>query len=163
MAQVLLMMGSDSDLPIVEECEKILASFSISYETRVLSAHRTPSEAADAIHEAEKGGTKVIIGFAGLAAHLPGVIASHTTLPVIGVPIAGGPMQGVDALYSIVQMPGGIPVATMAIGKAGAKNAALHATAILALSDTSLSEALIRYREEMRKGVLEKDATVRAR
>ncbi|MEK6796946.1 MAG: 5-(carboxyamino)imidazole ribonucleotide mutase [Spirochaetota bacterium] len=160
---VLLVMGSDSDLPVVEECETILKEFGVAFETRVLSAHRTPDEVKEAVIAAEKNGVKVIVGFAGLAAHLPGVIASFTTLPVIGVPLAADPLKGVDSLYAIVQMPAGIPVASMAIGSAGAKNAALFAVSVLATSNSALAKRLSDYRSAMRTKVLAKDKAVRAR
>lgn len=160
MKDVMLIMGSDSDLPIVEECAKILDGFKISYQMRVLSAHRTPEEAKAAIEEADAGGTKVFIAFAGLAAHLPGVVASHTAKPVIGVPVAGGPLNGADAMLSILQMPSGVPVATMAIGKAGAKNAAVFAAQVISTASEEMAKALKIYKDEMRKGVLEKDKKV---
>lgn len=162
-ADVLLVMGSDSDLPVVEECEAILREFGVGFETRVLSAHRTPDEVKEAVSAAEKNGVKLVVGFAGLAAHLPGVLASLTTLPVVGVPLASPPLNGVDALHAVVQMPAGIPVATMAIGSAGAKNAALFAVAVLAVSNAALAKKLTDYRASMRAKVLAKDKAVRER
>ncbi len=129
--KVLIIMGSDSDLPIMEEAEKVLKKFKIPYDTTVASAHRSPKRTVKLTTEAEKKGIEVIIAGAGSAAHLAGVIAAHTILPVIGVPIDSSPLKGIDALFSTVQMPPGIPVATMAIGKAGAKNAAILAAQIL--------------------------------
>ncbi len=155
--KVLIVMGSDSDCPVLEETAKILKQFDIPYEMRIASAHRSPKKAAGLVEGAADRGIQVIIAAAGLAAHLPGVVAAGTILPVIGVPMGGGPLNGVDALYSIVQMPGGIPVATTAIGKAGAKNAALLAAQILALSDTELAKNLRIFREQMAKEVEEKD------
>lgn len=163
MPDVSLIMGSDSDLPLVEETQAMLRDFDVSFETRVLSAHRAPDELKAATLEAEQNGAKVFIGFAGLAAHLPGVIASHTARPVIGVPVGGGALNGVDALYSIVQMPAGVPVASMAIGKAGAKNAALFAVQILSTANNALSKKLAEYKAAMKKTVLEKDARIRER
>ncbi|MBI4976259.1 MAG: 5-(carboxyamino)imidazole ribonucleotide mutase [Spirochaetes bacterium] len=163
MADVLLIMGSDSDLPVVEECEHVLKEFGVSFSTRVLSAHRTPDAVKDAVTSAKPSGVKVIIGFAGLAAHLPGVIASFTTLPVIGVPLASPPLNGLDSLYSVVQMPGGIPVATMAIGSPGAKNAGLFAVSILAVANPALAAKLVQYRATMQDKVLSRDKTVQAR
>ena len=155
--KVLIVMGSDSDCPILEETAKILKQFDIPYEMRISSAHRSPHKTATLVDGAAERGIQIIIAAAGLAAHLPGVVAAGTLLPVIGVPMGGGPLNGVDALYSIVQMPAGIPVATTAIGKAGAKNAALLAAQILALNDTELADKLRTYREQMARDVEEKD------
>lgn len=160
---VLLMMGSDTDLPIMQEAADILGKFSIPYEMRISSAHRSPARTMALASEAADRGVKIIIAGAGMAAHLAGVVASKTILPVIGVPMPGGALNGVDALYATVQMPGGIPVATMAIGKAGAKNAGLFAIQILALSEPHLAESLIRYRVEMDKELEQKDAELQAR
>jgi len=161
--QVLIVMGSDSDLPVMDEAATILKEFGVPYEMRISSAHRAPRKTAALASEAAGRGIKAIIAGAGMAAHLAGVIAAETTLPVIGVPIGGGALNGVDALYAMVQMPGGIPVATMAIGKAGAKNAALHALAILALADGHLAAKLVAYRERMALEVEEKDAALNGR
>jgi 5-(carboxyamino)imidazole ribonucleotide mutase len=158
--QVLIVMGSDSDLPVMDEAATILKEFGVPYEIRISSAHRAPRKTAALASEAAGRGIKAIIAGAGMAAHLAGVIAAETTLPVIGVPIGGGALNGVDALYAMVQMPGGIPVATMAIGKAGAKNAALHAVAILALGERDLAEKLMMYRRRMEEDVEEKDAAL---
>jgi len=161
--RVLLIMGSDSDLPVMQEAADVLSVFNVTYEMRISSAHRSPSRTLLLASEAAGRGIKVIIAGAGMAAHLAGVVAAKTTLPVIGVPMPGGALNGVDALYSTVQMPAGIPVATMAIGKAGAKNAGLFAVQILALADTDLSLALQEYRSEMDKEVERKDRELQAR
>ena len=160
--RVLLMMGSDTDLPIMQEAADILKKFAVPYEMRIASAHRSPARAMALASEASERGVQVIIAGAGMAAHLAGVVAAHTILPVIGVPMPGGALNGVDALYATVQMPGGIPVATMAIGKAGAKNAGLFAIQILALSDPSLTESLLHYRLEMDRELEQKDAALQA-
>jgi 5-(carboxyamino)imidazole ribonucleotide mutase len=146
---VSVVMGSDSDLPIMEEAVKVLEAFSIPHELFLTSAHRTPERTAQFARGAAKRGVRVIIVGAGAAAHLAGVIASQTLLPVIGVPIDATSLQGLDALFATVQMPGGIPVATMAIGKAGAKNAALLAIRILALEDADLLKRLQAYVAKM--------------
>jgi len=155
---VLIVMGSESDLPVMQEAADILGKFSVPCEIRISSAHRSPARTAALASEAAGRGIKIIIAGAGMAAHLAGVVASKSTLPVIGVPMPGGALNGVDALYSTVQMPGGIPVATMAIGKAGAKNAGIFAVQILALMDERLSEALREYRLEMDREAELKDA-----
>ena len=142
-----IIMGSKSDVETMKKAEAILDKFGVPYETKVMSAHRTPDQVADYTRNAEKNGIKVLITGAGLAAALPGVVAAHTTLPVIGVPMAGGPLAGQDALYSIVQMPKGIPVATVGIGNA--TNAALLAVAVLAIEDTGLNKKLKDYRQEI--------------
>ena len=160
---VLLMMGSETDLPIMQEAADILRKFDVPHEMRISSAHRSPSRTMTLATEAADRGVKIIIAGAGMAAHLAGVVASKTTLPVIGVPMPGGALNGVDALYATVQMPGGIPVATMAIGKAGAKNAGLFAIQILALSEPHLAESLLRYRVEMDAELEQKDAELQAR
>jgi len=144
MAVVAVVYGSTSDEGVMKEACEILDEFGVRYEQAVLSAHRQPDKTAGFAKTAAERGIKVIIAGASLSAALPGVIASHTTVPVIGVPIAGAPLNGVDALYSIVQMPKGIPVA--AVGISNAKNAALLAVQILALSDAALAEKLVRYR-----------------
>jgi len=160
--KILIMMGSDSDLPVMQEAADVLKKFGVPYEMRISSAHRSPVRTMALASEAAGRGIRIIIAGAGMAAHLAGVVASKTTLPVIGVPMPGGALNGVDALYSTVQMPGGIPVATMAIGKAGAKNAGLFAVQILALTDTRLEEALGAYRNEMDREVEQKDAALQA-
>lgn len=152
---VAIVMGSDSDLPVVKEATQVLDQFDISYEVKILSAHRTPDEASAYAKNAEKNGIQVIIAAAGGAAHLPGVIAAYTNLPVIGIPIKSKSLQGLDSLLSIVQMPSGIPVATMAID--GAKNAALYACKILALNDKEIKQKLSNHKNKMRDEVLEKD------
>ncbi len=154
--KVLIIMGSDSDLHIMEESAKILDAFGVPFDMTVASAHRTPARTLNLVKAAEKNGVDVIIAGAGMAAHLPGVIASHTTMPVIGVPLEASPLKGMDALLSIVQMPPGIPVATMALGKAGARNAGILAVQILARKDAKLAEKLLSHRQEMAKEVEEK-------
>jgi len=158
--QVLIVMGSDSDLPVMDKAAKVLKEFGVSHEIRISSAHRCPQRTASLAAEAAGRGIRVIIAGAGMAAHLAGVIAAETILPVIGVPIGGGALNGVDALYSTVQMPGGIPVATMAIGKAGAKNAGLFAVQILALTDAALTTKLREYKAKMEQEVEEKDSAL---
>lgn len=154
-------MGSDSDLPVMEEAVKVLKGFSIPYEVTVSSAHRTPARTSRYAKTAEKRGIKVIIAGAGSAAHLAGFIAAETTLPVIGVPIDSSPLNGLDALLSTVQMPGGVPVATMAIGRAGAKNAAIFAAEVLSLSDPALRSALVEFRRGEAKKVADKALKVK--
>lgn len=156
--KVAIVMGSDSDFPVVEKAVATLKKFGVPVAVNVLSAHRTPDEALIFAKEAEKNGIDVIIGAAGKAAHLPGVLASQTTLPVIGLPIKSSTLDGMDSLLSIVQMPGGIPVATVAIN--GAENAALLAIQMLSLKEKSLTDALKAYRAEMRAKVLEKDQKI---
>lgn len=153
MVDVAVVMGSRSDLETMQESIEILKRFSVSFHAQVLSAHRTPLDMIDFAKQAKTDGYKVIIAGAGGAAHLPGMIASCTVLPVIGVPVQSRALNGMDSLLSIVQMPGGIPVATTAIGTAGAKNAGLLAVSILALSDPDLSMALSKYREELTRSV----------
>jgi len=153
---VSVVMGSDSDFPIMTETTKILEEFGIPYELFLTSAHRTPERTTKFARDAAKRGVKIIIVGAGAAAHLAGVIASQTQLPVIGVPIDATAVHGLDALLSTVQMPGGIPVATMAIGKAGAKNAALYAARILALTDSKIAAQLTTYIKKMAKDVEKK-------
>ena len=154
--QVGIVIGSISDKECITETCKILDFFDNKYELTVCSAHRTPAKAAEYAKSAAKRGLEIIIAGAGAAAHLGGVLASHTLLPVIGVPIPSSELKGVDALYSTVQMPGGIPVATMAIGKSGAKNAGIFAAEILALKIPSLTKKLKEYRKELADKV-EKD------
>ena len=155
--QVLIVMGSDSDLPVMEEAAKVLTEFGVPNEIRISSAHRSPQRTADLASEAAGRGIRVIIAGAGMAAHLAGVMAAEAGLPGIGVPMGGGALAGVDALYSTVQMPGGIPVATMAIGSAGAKNAGIFAVQVLALGNERLTAALKEYRERMAEDVAAKD------
>ncbi|MFB0506498.1 MAG: 5-(carboxyamino)imidazole ribonucleotide mutase [Thermodesulfobacteriota bacterium] len=150
-----IVMGSDSDLPVMEEAEKVLNQFQVPYEITLSSAHRSPDRTQRYAKSAEERGLEVIIVGAGAAAHLAGVIASGTTLPVIGVPIDSSPLKGMDSLLSTVQMPGGIPVATMAIGKAGARNAAILAIQILALKSPDLRDALKGYKARLEQEVEE--------
>jgi 5-(carboxyamino)imidazole ribonucleotide mutase len=152
--QVAILMGSRSDAEVMKATSKILDEFGIAYEMRILSAHRTPNETREYVEQAESRGIEVLIAGAGFAAHLAGALAAHTVLPVIGVPIDSSPLAGVDALYATVQMPGGIPVATMTIGKSGAKNAALFAVQILSRKDPILVDKLRDYRDRMRKDIL---------
>ncbi|MEL1134742.1 5-(carboxyamino)imidazole ribonucleotide mutase [Desulfitobacterium sp. THU1] len=155
MTQVGIVMGSDSDYSVMEDAIKALKEFGVSYEVKVSSAHRTLERTLNWVNGFEGQGGQVIIAGAGMAAHLPGVVAGATTLPVIGVPIRSGALEGLDALYAIVQMPPGVPVATVGIN--GAKNAGLLAVQMLALSDQSLREALKNYRVTMAEGVEAKD------
>ena len=157
---VAILMGSDSDLPLVQNTIDILKSFNIKVEVRVASAHRTPDVVSSFVQDCEKRGCGVYICAAGLAAHLAGAVAARTTRPVIGIPVDGGPLKGVDALYSTVMMPGGIPVATVAVGKAGAKNAAYLAAQILALTDPELDALVKADREKAAREVMAKDAAL---
>ncbi|MDF7641060.1 5-(carboxyamino)imidazole ribonucleotide mutase [Bifidobacterium sp. ESL0784] len=156
--QVAVIMGSASDWETIRHACVTLDQFNVSYSKQVISAHRTPELMADFAHNARKNGIKVIIAGAGGAAHLPGMVAAQTTLPVIGVPVKSHALSGVDSLLSIVQMPGGIPVATTAIGNSGAQNAGLLAVSILSISDDSLAAALADYREGLKKKVEESNA-----
>ncbi|MDO8643441.1 MAG: 5-(carboxyamino)imidazole ribonucleotide mutase [bacterium] len=156
-----ILMGSDSDLEIMNEAAKVFDQFKISYETVITSAHRSPKRTALYASSAEKRGIKILIAGAGMAAHLAGVVAAHTILPVIGVPIDASSLKGLDSILSTVQMPGGIPVAGMAIGKAGAKNAALLSVEILSLFTPSLKKQLEKFREKMESDVAEKDKKLR--
>lgn len=151
-----IVMGSDSDWPIMKACAETLKSFGVPYEAKVLSAHRTPDAALDYASMADDRGLKVLIGAAGGAAHLAGVLAAKTELPVLAVPMPSKHLQGLDSLLSMVQMPGGIPVATFAIGEAGATNAALFAVAMLALSDKELAKKLADFRVRQTEKVLAK-------
>jgi phosphoribosylaminoimidazole carboxylase PurE protein len=150
---VSVVMGSDSDLPIMTEATKILEDFGIGYELILTSAHRTPLRTTKFATSVAERGIKIIIVGAGAAAHLAGVIAAQTILPVIGVPIDATSLHGLDALLSTVQMPGGVPVAAMAIGKSGAKNSALFAARILAIEDKGINAKLIAYKKKMAKDV----------
>ena len=154
---VAVLMGSDSDMKVMEGALEILRTFEVPYEVKVLSAHRAPEDVAAFAKSAESRGIKVIIAGAGWAAHLAGAIAAHTILPVIGVPIDSSPLHGWDALLSTVQMPPGVPVATVSIGKGGAKNAAFLAVEILALWDDRLRNRLVAYRNKMREEILKKN------
>lgn len=151
-----ILMGSDSDLPVMQEAAAILQEFGIEYEMTIASAHRTPKKALEYSQNAERRGIKVIIAGAGWAAHLAGVVASQTILPVIGVPIDSSALKGIDALLSTVQMPGGVPVAAVSIGKAGAKNAGVLAAQIIATGDVKVANRLKVYKVEMEREVEEK-------
>jgi phosphoribosylaminoimidazole carboxylase PurE protein len=153
---VLIVMGSDSDLAVMAEAARVLNDFGVSYEMTVSSAHRTPERASALASGAEARGIRVIIAGAGMAAHLAGVLAAHTILPVIGVPIDASPLNGMDSLLSTVQMPPGIPVATVSIGKAGARNAGILAVQILARSEKKLATALHAFKKKMAQQVQEK-------
>jgi len=153
-----VVMGSDSDLDVVRRCLDQLDAFGVGYEVRVISAHRTPSDAHRYAQQAARRGLKVLIAAAGMSAALGGVLAANTTLPVIGIPVASGPLVGVDAALSTMQMPPGIPVACMAIGSAGARNAAILAAQILALSDRRLAGKLAAFKRSQAAGVRKKDA-----
>ncbi|HEY8949176.1 MAG TPA: 5-(carboxyamino)imidazole ribonucleotide mutase [Rhizomicrobium sp.] len=153
MTLVGIIMGSQSDWPTLKPASEILEKLGIAHETRIVSAHRTPDRLYNYAKGAAARGLKVIIAGAGGAAHLPGMAASMTTLPVLGVPVESKALKGMDSLLSIVQMPGGIPVATFAIGESGAKNAALHAAAILALSDEAVANRLLDWRRKLTDSV----------
>ena len=146
---VSILMGSDSDLPVMQVCADFLKKMGVPYEMTVASAHRTPARAMKIAETARDRGVKVIIAAAGMAAHLAGVLAAHTTLPVIGIPIDASSLNGLDALLSTVQMPPGVPVATMGIGKSGAKNGAILACQILSIADDELAGKLAEFKEEM--------------
>lgn len=150
-----VIMGSTSDWETMKHADDILTEFGVAHECRVVSAHRTPQWLAEYASTAESRGLKLIIAGAGGAAHLPGMTAAQTILPVLGVPIESATMKGIDSLYSIVQMPGGIPVGTLAIGKAGAKNAALLAIAMLATDDATLRDKLRKFRHDQTASVME--------
>ena len=156
-------MGSDSDLPTLEKAAEILDQFGVRYLMTVASAHRSPERVKSLAERAEREGWAVIIAGAGMAAHLAGFFAAHTVIPVIGVPLPSSQLNGLDALLATVQMPGGVPVATMGLGAAGAKNAGLLAVQIIATADKALGEKLRRFREQQRKLVEEKAAAVEAR
>jgi 5-(carboxyamino)imidazole ribonucleotide mutase len=159
---VSIVMGSDSDLEIMREAGKALEDFGIPYEIDVSSAHRSPDRTADYARKAAERGICVIIAGAGGAAHLAGVIAAHTTLPVIGVPIASTSLQGMDSLLATVQMPAGIPVATVAIGKPGATNAGILAAQIIAISEATVAQKLQAHKEKLAKGVEEKSRRLKS-
>lgn len=161
-AQVAIVMGSDSDMDVMQSCIDQLVFFGIKPIVRILSAHRTPEAASEFAQKAAQNGIQVIIAAAGMAAHLAGAMAAHSDLPVIGVPLnSGAGLGGLDALLSTVQMPPGVPVATMGIGKAGAKNAAVFAVKILALNDVSLQEKLEQFKKDQENKVLDKDSALR--
>jgi len=155
-----IIMGSDSDLPVMEEAAKVLKQFEIPYEIGVYSAHRSPHRTSDYVRTAVDRGLKIIIAGAGASAHLAGVTAAETTIPVIGVPIDSSPLSGFDALLATVQMPPGVPVATMGVGKSGATNAGFLAVQILALSDEKLRPRLLDYRANLEKAVADKSRKV---
>ena len=159
---VAVILGSKSDLEIVKGAFDVLKDFGVKYTARVLSAHRTPDEAAEFSRTAASAGIEVIICAAGMAAHLAGVMAAHTTLPVIGIPVPSAPFNGLDSLLATVQMPPGIPVATVTAGKSGGKNAALYAVSILALKDAALAEKLREFRKKQTADVLEADRQLQA-
>jgi phosphoribosylamine--glycine ligase len=154
--KVLIVIGSDSDLPVMEAAGKILQEFEISYEITIASAHRSPERAIKLASEAEDKGIEVIIAGAGMAAHLAGVLAAHTIIPVIGVPIDTPPLNGLDSLLSTVQMPPGVPVATVAIGKAGAKNAAILAAQIIGRKEPAITKRLKEFKKKMAEEVEKK-------
>lgn len=157
-----IVMGSDSDWPLVQKACATLDSFGVAYETRVISAHRTPDLALEYARSAEGRGLKVVIAAAGGAAHLGGVLAAGTVLPVIGIPVAGGALNGLDALYATVQMPSGVPVATVACGSAGPVNAALLAVQVLGTADAALRERFRAHKESLREKVAAADARIHA-
>ena len=157
-----IIMGSDSDLPVMQACVDQLKKFGIPFEITVASAHRTPAKAMEFAATARERGLKAIIAAAGMAAHLAGVLAAHTTLPVIGVPIDASSLNGLDALLSTVQMPPGVPVATMGIGKAGAKNAAILAAQMIGISDAGMAAKLADFKKEMAAEVEEKARKLQA-
>lgn len=155
--KVAIIMGSGSDLSTMNEAAKILKDFGIPYDVKVLSAHRSPDAVAGFAKNARKSGLEVIIAGAGGAAALAGVVASHTTLPVIGVPMETNELKGIDSLFSTVQMPSGIPVATVTIGKAGAKNAAYLALEILSLADKRIEKKLLNFKKDLAEGIRKKN------
>ena len=156
MAEIVICMGSQSDWETMKEAEDILKTLEVMADVQIISAHRTPDRLAEFARSAANNGVKVIIAGAGGAAHLPGMIAAHTELPVLGVPVESAALKGMDSLLSIVQMPGGIPVGTLAIGKAGAKNAGLLAASILALSDSDLATRLKAWRKDQTESVAQR-------
>ncbi len=159
--KVAIILGSDSDYPVIEDMVKILKDFGIEHELIVSSAHRSPERTQKYAADLEQRGVQVVIACAGAAAHLAGVVAAHTILPVIGVPIDSSPLNGLDALLATSMMPAGVPVATMGIGKSGASNAAVLAAQILARSDAGLSERLHRYKKQLADRVAQRDVELR--
>jgi len=157
MIEVGIILGSDSDIPKIEGCFSILKKFEVEFEVVILSAHRTPEKTKEWVETASERGIKIIIAVAGGAAHLPGVVASYTTLPVIGVPIETNLMGGLDSVFSILQMPAGIPVATMPVGKSGGINAALYSIKILSLINPEYQEKIMDYRREFKQSIEEKN------
>ncbi|MBF0169885.1 MAG: 5-(carboxyamino)imidazole ribonucleotide mutase [Nitrospinae bacterium] len=160
--EVLVLFGSESDMEVGAEIVKLFDAFGIRHALHIASAHRTPEKVGRLVKKAEKEGAKAIIAGAGLSAHLAGVVASKTLLPVIGIPVAGGPLNGLDALLSTVNMPGGVPVATVSMGKAGGKNAALLAARIIALARPDVLKKLESYRDEQARAVEEADKRINA-
>jgi 5-(carboxyamino)imidazole ribonucleotide mutase len=158
-----IVMGSDSDIEVMQEAGKILKQFGVPYEIGVYSAHRSPHRTADYVRSARERGLKLIIAGAGASAHLAGVTAAETTIPVIGVPIGSSPLLGFDALLSTVQMPPGVPVATMGVGKSGATNAGIFAVQILALEDEKLLQRLVDYKANLENSVAEKSKQIQER
>lgn len=158
---VLILIGSDSDLPIIQPCLDHLDKFGIGWEIEVTSAHRSPERTRNIVKSAADRNVNIIIAAAGAAAHLAGVISAETDIPVIGIPVDSSPLKGIDALYSTVQMPAGIPVATMAVGQAGAANAAVLAARIIALSDDGIKQKLSAFRKELAAKVEEKSAALK--
>jgi phosphoribosylaminoimidazole carboxylase PurE protein len=161
--RVLIVVGSDSDLPVIDEAVKVLAGFDIPFDLHVSSAHRAPGKTRALAERVEREGIQVVIAGAGHAAHLAGVLAAELTVPVIGVPLDSGLLQGLDALLSTVMMPPGVPVATMAVGKGGARNAGILAAQILALSDHALRKRIAEYKVAMADSVERKDRTLQAK
>ena len=159
---VAILMGSDSDLPVVSEVFKIFDEFGVKYTKSVLSAHRSPHQVIELIKTSESNGCKLFIAAAGMAAHLAGAVAAHSFKPVIGIPIESGGLGGLDALLSTAQMPPGIPVATVAIGKAGAKNSAILAIQMLSISDENMADKFSKYRANLTNEVLEKNKNLNA-
>ena len=151
-ARLVVLLGSASDLPVIEGMAPLCERFGISHRVEIASAHRQPEKLHQVIRDSEAAGTEIFVAVAGMAAHLPGVTAALTAKPVIGVPVASGPLAGVDAMLSMVQMPPGVPVATVAVGKAGATNAVVLAARILALKDPAIAAALQAYREDLAQG-----------
>ena len=160
MALIGFVLGSKSDLPQLAGAEALLQELEVPYEVRIISAHRTPDEAHEYAASAKDRGLKAVVGMAGMAAHLAGVLAATARVPVLGVPAAGGALNGVDALLSTVQMPAGVPVATFAVGKAGATNAALFACQMMALSDGAMADKVQAYRESQAQKVRDADSEV---
>jgi phosphoribosylaminoimidazole carboxylase PurE protein len=162
-AEVEIVIGSDSDWPVIEKTVQVLKDFNVPFCLKVLSAHRTPDAVADLAGNAQESGLKVFIAAAGGAAHLAGSIAAHTILPVIGIPVDSGSLNGLDSLLSTIQMPSGIPVGTVALGKSGGTNAALLAIQILAISSPDLSKKLIKYKNEMKQKVKKGDSLIQSK
>ena len=154
---VAVLIGSDSDLKVMKSTLDVMDDLGVAWEIRILSAHRTPDQVREYLADSEQRGCNVYIAAAGLAAHLAGAVAAHTLKPVIGVPLDAGSMGGLDALLATVQMPGGVPVATVAVGSAGAKNAAYLAARILALGDDAVAESIRSYRDDNRASILQKN------